>query len=153
MSESEQKSGIKCPQCGATVKVYRNPVPTVDIIIVSGTDVVLVERRNEPRGWALPGGFVDYGESLETAALREAREETGLVLENLAQFGAYSEPGRDPRHHTITFVFSATSNGVPCAGDDARQARLFPLEHLPENLCFDHGKILADFKQRRKKVD
>ena len=128
---------------------YRNPLPTVDIIIRRNQQVVLIERGNEPFGWALPGGFVDYGESLEAAAIREAKEETGLSLVNLKQFHAYSEPQRDPRQHTISIVFTAEGLGELKAGDDARTARYFPLAALPEPLCFDHGIILQDYLKKR----
>jgi len=127
---------------------YRNPLPTVDIIIRKNQQVVLIERANEPLGWALPGGFVDYGESLEAAAIREAKEETGLSLINLRQFHAYSEPHRDPRQHTISIVFTAEGHGILKAGDDARTARYFSLDALPEPLCFDHGVILQDYLKR-----
>ncbi len=136
---------LSCPNCKADVVKYRNPFPTVDIIIRKGDSVVLIERKNEPFGWALPGGFVDYGESLETSALREAMEETSLELHNLQQFRAYSEPDRDPRQHNISFVFTAEGRGEMRGGDDAAQARLFPLDALP-SLCFDHARILADYK-------
>lgn len=140
------RNSLTCPKCGASVTVYRNPFPTVDIIIeVPGRGIVLIERKNPPLGWALPGGFVDYGESLETAAAREAREETGLELENLRQFRAYSDPGRDPRHHTITNVFAAVGRGTPKAADDARSLAVFPLDALPETLAFDHARIIADY--------
>jgi len=125
---------------------YRNPFPTVDIIISIGTSIVLIERRNPPHGWALPGGFVDYGESLEEAAIREAQEETGLKVENLRQFRAYSDPDRDPRQHTISMVFTAEATGTPEAGDDAQNACLFPLDNLPTPLCFDHALILDDYR-------
>jgi 8-oxo-dGTP diphosphatase len=136
---------LKCPKCGAPVRTYRNPFPTVDIIIRQGNSVVLIERRNEPIGWALPGGFVDYGESLETAAAREALEETGLTICNLKQLGAYSDPQRDPRHHSISIVFTAEGDGKLEGGDDATSARLFDLDHLPSPLCFDHAGILRDY--------
>ncbi|OHB26834.1 MAG: NUDIX hydrolase [Desulfuromonadaceae bacterium GWC2_58_13] len=139
---------LKCPKCGAAVQAYRNPFPTVDIIIRQGNSVVLIERRNEPMGWALPGGFVDYGESLETAAAREALEETGLTVRNLRQFGAYSDPQRDPRQHNISFVFTAEGEGNLEGGDDAASARLFSLDNLPSPLCFDHAKILRDYLDR-----
>jgi len=105
---------------------------------------VLIERRNPPPGWALPGGFVDYGESYETAAAREAFEETGITVTNLRQFRTYSEPGRDPRFHTASTVFIATGEGRPVAGDDAGKAELFNRANLPE-LAFDHARILADY--------
>ena len=140
---------LRCPHCGKTVSPYRNPVPTVDIIIeiddADGRGVVLIERRNPPHGWALPGGFVDYGESLETAARREAWEETGLEVELTGQFRSYSEPDRDPRQHTITTVFTAVAGGRPMGRDDAVRAEVFPPDRLPENLAFDHGRILADY--------
>lgn len=138
---------LTCPACGATVKTFRNPFPTVDVIIHVGDKIVLIERRNEPKGWALPGGFVDYGESLETAVRREAREETGLELSCLRQFGAYSDPARDPRQHNISVVFTAEGVGELNAGDDAVRALLFPLYALPEPLCFDHGRILDDYRR------
>ncbi len=139
-------NSLKCPNCNTTVTSYRNPFPTVDIIIRQGEQIVLIERKNEPFGWALPGGFVDYGESLEQAALREAREETALDLKNLQQFHAYSEPDRDPRQHNISVVFTAEGEGLLCGGDDAAQAKLFSLERLPQ-LCFDHAKILDDYRR------
>jgi len=140
---------LHCPHCQQPVMTYRNPTPTVDIIIEIDDQVVLVERANPPSGWALPGGFVDYGESLETAAEREALEETGLQVENLRQFAAYSDPARDPRQHNISIVFTASATGRPEGGDDAARAALFRLDALPKQLCFDHGQILADYRKRR----
>lgn len=140
---------LACPECGAKVKSYRNPFPTVDIIICVGDKIVLIERRNEPKGWALPGGFVDYGESLEEAARREAFEETGLDLRDLRQFGAYSAPGRDPRQHNISVVFTGEGIGNPVGGDDAARAELFALDALPAPLCFDHQQILDDYRELR----
>jgi 8-oxo-dGTP diphosphatase len=127
-------------------KNYRNPLPTVDIIIeLAGGGVVLIERKNPPHGWALPGGFVDYGESLETAAVREAEEETSLRVELIEQFYTYSDPRRDPRHHTITTVYVATAQGAPKAADDAKRAEVFVAGQLPEPLAFDHRRILTDY--------
>ena len=134
---------MKCPHCSQEIKP-RNPFPTVDIIIEIGDEIVLIERKNPPPGWALPGGFVDYGESFETAAAREALEETGIKVTNLRQFRTYSEPGRDPRFHTASTVFIAAGEGRPVAGDDAGKAELFSWDNLPE-LAFDHSRILADY--------
>ena len=136
---------LKCPKCQTEVKEYKNPFPTVDIIIRIAGKIVLVERRNPPQGWALPGGFVDYGESLEQAAAREALEETGLMVKNLRQFRAYSAPNRDPRFHTVSMVFIADAEGEPQGGDDALKACVFSPETLPAPLCFDHAEILADY--------
>ncbi|MEN8190989.1 MAG: NUDIX hydrolase [Thermodesulfobacteriota bacterium] len=135
---------MRCPHCQEPIQVYRNPVPTVDIIIEVGEEIVLIKRRNPPHGWALPGGFVDYGESYETAALREAEEETGLSVTNLQQFRTYSDPNRDPRQHTASTIFIARADARPVAGDDAAEAELFTEETLPE-LVFDHAKIVADY--------
>ena len=126
---------------------FRNPIPTVDIIIEYGEGVVLIKRKNPPYGWAIPGGFVEYGESLETAARREAKEEVGLDLENLRQFHTYSEPGRDPRCHTISTVFIAQGKGIPKADTDAKTVKVFKKEELPEKskFAFDHKSILEDY--------
>lgn len=139
---------MKCPHCNKAVQVYRNPTPTVDIIIEVGEAIVLIERSNPPHGWALPGGFVDYGESYETAAVREAEEETGLKVRNLHQFHTYSDPDRDERQHTASTVFIGQAEGEPKGGDDAAQARLFTKDTLPK-LAFDHDRILADYYQAK----
>lgn len=123
-----------------------NPLPTADIIIeLEERGIILIKRKNTPRGWALPGGFVDYGESLEEAARREAKEETSLDVELLGQLHTYSDPTRDPRHHTITTVFIARAAGLPAAADDAEEIGIFTRDSLPQPLMFDHGKILADY--------
>ncbi|MFM2429882.1 MAG: mutator, family protein [Cyanobacteriota bacterium] len=128
---------------------YRNPAPTVDIIVelIDQPDrpIVLIERLHEPFGWAIPGGFIDYGEAAETAGKREALEEIGLEIELVELLGVYSDPARDPRQHTMSVVYIATAKGMPQAGDDAKQAHVVPLVELPETLCFDHGLILADY--------
>ena len=124
---------------------FRNPVPTVDIIIEQGGAIILIERKNPPYGWALPGGFVDYGESLESAAQREALEETGLTVDLLGQFHTYSDPDRDSRQHNISTVFIAQARGKPQAGSDALNARFFTKNTLPEKIAFDHALILKDY--------
>ncbi|NET62844.1 MAG: NUDIX hydrolase [Symploca sp. SIO2E6] len=128
---------------------YRNPVPTVDIIVElvdrPHRPIVLIERKNPPLGWAIPGGFVDYGESAETAAVREAQEEISLTVDLIEQFQAYSDPNRDPRQHTISVVFLAKATGEPRAADDAKNLGIFHHWDLPANLCFDHDKILQDY--------
>lgn len=128
---------------------YRNPAPTVDLIIEM-TDrpsrpIVFIERLNPPHGWALPGGFVDYGESVEQAACREALEETGLTVRLLEQFQVYSDPARDERKHTISIVFLAIATGTPQAQDDAKSLELFELWQQPSPLCFDHNQIVQDY--------
>ena len=135
---------MKCPHCKGEIQVYRNPVPTVDIIIEIEDQIVLIERKNPPFGWALPGGFVDYGESFETAAQREAKEETGLEVNHLRQFRTYSDPSRDERQHTASTVFTGTAEGQPVAGDDAKRVALFNQQALPE-LAFDHALIIDDY--------
>ena len=127
------------------------PRIAVDLIIELGGDrIVLIRRRNPPHGWALPGGFVEYGESLEAAAVREAREETGLTVELTRQFHTYSDPARDPRGHTVSTVFIAKARGIPQAGDDAGDVRTVGLDELPSPLAFDHEKILADYLALRR---
>jgi len=130
---------------------YRNPVPTVDLIIeISSGGVVLIRRHNPPHGWALPGGFVDYGESLETAAIREALEETGLEVTLTRQFHTYSAPDRDPRQHTISTVFIARAVGLPEAGDDAAEAVVIERGDLDDyDIVFDHRNILEDYFEGR----
>lgn len=138
----------KCEGCGHPIETYRNPAPTVDVVIACpGGRVVLIERRNEPLGWALPGGFVDYGETVENAAVREALEETGLRVELTGLLGVYSDPARDPRKHTMSVVFTARPLDLSRleAGDDAGKAAIFSLDGLPSPLVFDHGLILADY--------
>ena len=125
---------------------YKNPVPTVDCIIeLPGERIVLVKRKNPPLGWALPGGFVELGEALHLAAIREAHEETGLSVDLVEQFFTYSDPHRDPRQHTLSTVFIAWAEGDPRGGDDASEARAFQLNDLPKELAFDHATILEDF--------
>ena len=135
---------------------YKKPSVTVDLIVFTVHDddlkVLLIERGNTPfkGSWAIPGGFVDYGESLESSAVREAKEETGLDIENLHQFHTYSQPGRDPRGHTISTVFIAKGKGIPKASDDAIDIGIFIKDNLPENLAFDHRQILEDYFKNRK---
>lgn len=140
---------MKCPHCGEKLNTYKNPFPTVDVIIEISGGIVLIERQNPPLGWALPGGFVDYGESLEDAAVREAKEETGLDVALSGQLHSYSAPDRDPRFHTITTVFIASATGTPQGADDAKQARVFKKKNLPP-LVFDHRDILEDYFKRKQ---
>lgn len=145
---------IICPQCKAVVKEYYNPTPTVDLIIECEDEhgsrgIVLIKRKNFPYGWALPGGFVDYGETLEAAAIREAKEETGLDVELTRQFHAYSDPKRDPRQHNISVVFIAQAKGCPVGGDDAAAAEIFSYDYLPEEMAFDHRHIIHDYCFKR----
>lgn len=117
----------------------------MDIIIEREGGIVLIKRRYPPPGWAIPGGFVDYGESLESAAVREAKEETTLDVELLRQLHTYSEPSRDPRHHTVSTVFVARGSGTLRADDDAKEAGVFTRDALPVDIAFDHKQILEDY--------
>ena len=154
----------------------KNPIPTVDIIIelkiplcpsfskglgsrcrealqreAGDLGIVLIERRNPPFGWAIPGGFVDYGETLEHAAKREALEETSLKVRLKRQLHSYSDPKRDNRFHTISTVFVAEADGIPHARDDAKEIGIFKEDNLPQPLAFDHKRILEDyFKWKRE---
>jgi 8-oxo-dGTP diphosphatase len=139
-----------CPHCGKPVPL-NTPVPAVDVLVyLPAQGVLLIERKNAPLGWALPGGFVEYGESIEQAAVREAREETGLEVELIALLGVYSRPDRDPRFHTMSSVFIALPRDVSVlkAGDDAGGWALFPLGKWPGHVAFDHLDILKDFERR-----
>ena len=124
------------------------PRLAVDIIIQYKEGIVIIERKYDPKGFAIPGGFVEYGETVEQAAIREAKEETNLDIKLVRQFHTYSDPKRDPRHHTVSVVFIASASGQLKAGDDAKQAHIFPLNNIPK-LCFDHNQIIEDFKNNR----
>ncbi|MEW6601109.1 MAG: NUDIX hydrolase [Nitrospirota bacterium] len=128
---------------------YRTPFLTVDAIIETGGGIVLIKRKNPPPGWAIPGGFVDYGETLEAAVIREAKEETGLDIKIIRQFHTYSDPNRDPRHHTVTTMFIASATGTPVAADDAKEAGIFTRYTLPSDLAFDHRQVLEDYFSKR----
>jgi 8-oxo-dGTP diphosphatase len=138
------------------MKKFKNPIPTVDIIIEmkhpSGKPgIVLIKRKNPPHGWALPGGFVDYNESLEHAAKREAKEETSLNIKIVNQMFTYSDPKRDPRFHTITTVYVARAKGTPEAKDDADEIGVFSRDEIDFPLAFDHAKILEDYFHSKEK--
>ncbi|MCK4667522.1 NUDIX hydrolase [Candidatus Dependentiae bacterium] len=127
---------------------FRNPVPTVDGIVEFPKGILLIHRKNSPHGWALPGGFVDYGESVEDAVIRELFEETGLKVELKELFHVYSNPNRDPRQHTLSVVFILNLSEVnqkPIAGDDAGDVGFFKLNNLPDEIAFDHKKIIEDY--------
>ncbi len=126
---------------------YKNPIPTVDCIVeLQGGRIVLIRRKNPPVGWALPGGFVDQGERLDHACIREVKEETGLDVTLVEQFFTYSDPRRDPRQHNLSTVFIGQATGVPRGEDDAAEAQAFSLDALPTPLCFDHAEILSDYR-------
>lgn len=150
------RKDLRCDACGAVVESYRNPAPTADVIVeMPEGGIVLIERRYDPLGWAIPGGFVDYGESLEECAVREAREETGLDVELIHQLGTYSDPSRDARRHTITAVYVGRpcSNAALHSADDAAKAEVFTQDRLPSPLVFDHAAILEDYFRWRAKGD
>lgn len=134
-------------------KQYANPTPTVDILIEladrPGT-LVFVERAHEPKGLALPGGFVDEGEWVADAAVREAKEETGLDVTLVELFHVYSNPERDPREHTVSTVFIATAQGTPVGGDDAASCIVVTPDQVPEPLVFDHATIVGDYVTYRR---
>jgi ADP-ribose pyrophosphatase YjhB (NUDIX family) len=123
----------------------KTPLLTVDIIIRYKGGIVLIERKNPPQGWALPGGFVDIGESVEDAAIREAKEETTLDVTLSEQFHVYSKPDRDPRFHTVSVVFIGEGKGVLKGMDDARKAEIFTESTLPGAIAFDHRVIITDY--------
>src|SRR5512139_257658 len=140
------KKTIQCPKCKKEMEVYQNPIPTVDILIeIESKGIILIKRKNPPYGWAIPGGFVDYGEPLEVAAVREAKEETNLDVKLIRQFHTYSDPKRDPRHHSILTVDIAKGKGKPKAKDDALEIGIFNETSLPDEIAFDHRKILRDY--------
>jgi ADP-ribose pyrophosphatase YjhB (NUDIX family) len=142
---------IQCPKCQNEIEIYKNPIPTVDIIIeIESKGIVLIKRKNPPHGWALPGGFVDYGESLEEAAVREAKEETDLDVKLIGQFHTYSDPARDHRHHSISTAYVAKAKGKPQAKDDALETGIFNESNLPDPIAFDHRSILKDYFKSRK---
>jgi 8-oxo-dGTP diphosphatase len=126
------------------------PLIAADVIIEVGGRIVLIERKNNPPGWAIPGGFVDVGEPVEAAAIREMREETTLEVELTDLLGVYSRPDRDPRGHTISVVYVGRAQGSPRGGDDAKDARLFSLDALPAPLAFDHAEILVDYRRYKE---
>lgn len=132
---------------------YKNPTPTVDCLIeLAGRpgELVFIERAREPKGLALPGGFVDEGEFAADAAVREAKEETGLDVAITELFHVYSDPSRDPRKHTMSTVFIATASGTPIGSDDAARAIVCAPEALPAPLVFDHATIVADYVAYRR---
>ncbi|MBQ4133790.1 MAG: NUDIX hydrolase [Desulfovibrionaceae bacterium] len=142
------RAKINCPGCGREIQVYKSPAPTVDIVLFDDKrGILLIERRFEPLGWALPGGFVDYGEQLDHCAVREMKEETNLDVTVKKLVGVYSNPIRDPRRHSITTAFWCECSELDRlqAGDDAGKARFFQLEELPEDIVFDHRIIIEDF--------
>lgn len=150
--EAHVKKNLVCPQCGGNVPVYANPQPTADVIIhTPESGIVLIRRKNIPLGYALPGGFVDEGEWVEDAAIREMAEETELSVVLEGVLGVYSRPDRDPRTHTmsVTFVGFPRDPGALRAGDDAGEAFWCLPEQLPNPMCFDHARMIADFLEWR----
>jgi len=130
------------------------PLLAADVIIElmdkSGRPIVLIERKNPPYGWAIPGGFMDVGERIEMAAIREAKEEVCLDVTLKALLGLYSDPARDDRGHTVTAVYVAEATGEPQAADDAKNLAIFDIGSLPEQLAFDHAQVLEDYRKFRE---
>lgn len=126
-------------------RTLKTPLLTVDVIILHEGGIVLIERKNRPSGWALPGGFVDVGESVEHAAVREAKEETSLDVRLIEQFHVYSRPDRDPRFHTVSVVFVGEGTGALKGMDDARRAHVYTNDTLPGAIAFDHREIIEDY--------
>jgi ADP-ribose pyrophosphatase YjhB (NUDIX family) len=127
------------------------PLVTVDIILEQEGKVLLIERKNPPHGWALPGGFVDFGETVSEAVHRETAEETGLRLTETRLLGVYSDPKRDPRGPTVGVVFAGQAIGEAAAADDAAALDYFAWDGLPETIAFDHRQILADYKKEKER--
>jgi len=147
---SSNKKIVKCSNCGFEWSEWNNPLPTVDALIEVYDNseykgIVLIERRNYPFGWAIPGGFMEYGERAETTAVREAKEETGLDVVITGLLGFYSEPSRDPRHHTVTAVYLCRAEGEPVAGDDAKSVKIVQPSEIVEPLVFDHSRVINDY--------
>ena len=142
------------PDNKATNYKPRTPLIAADIIIElldqPGRPIVLIERKNPPYGWAIPGGFMDVGERIETAAIREAKEEVCLDVTLTALLGMYSDPKRDDRGHTVTAVYVAEAKGQPQAADDAKNLAIFNLDNLPDELAFDHKQVLEDYRKFRE---
>lgn len=132
------------------LKKHKAPVPTVDIIIEIKNGIVLVERKNPPFGWALPGGFAEAGDSLEKNAVREAKEETSLAIYGLRQLHTYSDPKRDPRMHTVSTIFIAKARGRLKAASDARKVMIVDPSRIKVKLAFDHAKIIKDYLKARR---
>ena len=140
------KRTTQCPKCQTEIDVDKNPLTAVDIIIeIDLKGIILIKRKNPPFGWAIPGGFVEYGESLEEASVREAKEETNLEVRLIKQFHTYSDPNRDKRFHCISTVYIAKAKGTPEAKDDAAEIGIFNRSNLPDEIAFDHRLILMDY--------
>ncbi|MDJ0956217.1 MAG: NUDIX hydrolase [Arenicellales bacterium] len=125
------------------------PLLATDVIIhlegESRRSIVLIERKNPPVGWAIPGGFVDIGETVEHAAVREAKEETSLDVTLQDLLGLYSEPTRDPRCHVVSAIYVGTGRGKPAAADDASRVDVFSIDRLPQPMAFDHAQVVKDY--------
>ncbi|MCX6355021.1 MAG: NUDIX hydrolase [Candidatus Aureabacteria bacterium] len=147
------KGAVVCPSCGKQFVIHNYPIPTVDILISREKDgkraVILIRRKNPPHGWAIPGGFLEYGERAEDGAVREAKEETVLDVTLTGLLGVYSDPGRDSRFHTISTVYTAEAEGEPRADSDAAGIGIFTEDELPPDIAFDHREILKDYFDAR----